>query len=466
MTATTVSPTDKALYFSAAISVFFIILLTAIMVIFVFKYRRKNHPVAGGPTSNIWLEITWTTVPTLLALAMFYYGIVSYNVALEPPQSAPEITVIAHMWAYDFKYPNNKLSPILYLPVGRPVNLNLESRDVIHGFYIPSFRVKQDVVPGRTNHISFTPLETGTYDIFCTQYCGKGHSDMHAKVVVLPPRDYYVWLRSHPPQPPVNVKDEIRATPDKIAAGKVIFDSQCAICHGPDGKGEGLPGARNFTTLQGWTNGPKLTQMFRTVTDGLGQMPSFSNLTVTDRFNVIHYEQSLAKGQPPDTPAEIAKLDKDYNLSKGGGGRPEIEISLAMQKLSSERTTATIVAGPVLSQESFRALQQKHPLGAEIYARNCASCHGTEGQGGNRFVTLSELQSSRASSPSLNAAGRAWQKEGVEGFRESIRRASVSTGGIKPSFSTLSKEEWNDLYQFVLALAPPSPQPMEGMHHH
>lgn len=341
-TSTTVLLTDKALFFSIAVSVFFLLFLTALMVVFVFRYSRKRRLVSSGTTGHFWLEVTWIVVPTALALVMFVQGLAGYSISRTPPPGAMEVTVVARMWQWMFEYPNQRVSPVLYLPAGKPVKLLLESKDVVHGFFVPAFRVKQDVLPSGNNHVTFTPLETGTYDIFCTEYCGTGHSAMNSSVVVMRPGDFYAWLKTIPPQKPVKVGDILAGTPEQLPHGKDVYLVHCVTCHGPDGRGEGLPGARNFTGLAGWKNGPKTTQMFRTVSDGLGeQMPSFLHLPVEDRFAAIHYVRAFATGQPPDTPEEIQQLDRDFSLSLGKAAPPEISIEDAMHKLAAE-TTGTL----------------------------------------------------------------------------------------------------------------------------
>jgi cytochrome c oxidase subunit 2 len=178
------------------ISVVFLALITVLMVAFVIKYRRKRHPEASQIEGNTFLEVAWTVIPTLLVLGMFYYGWVGYRLMRNPPAGAMEVTAIAQMWSWQFRYTNGKQSSELYVPVDQPVKVNLESRDVLHSFYVPAFKVKQDVVPGSTNFLWFESEELGTFDIFCAEYCGERHAYMLSKVVVVAQDEFDQWVET------------------------------------------------------------------------------------------------------------------------------------------------------------------------------------------------------------------------------------------------------------------------------
>lgn len=169
--------------------------ITVAMGYFVVRYHRSRAP---QPTSqadgNLWLEIVWTLLPTLLVLAMFWYGWQEYLVLRTVPKDALPVTATARMWAWEFSYANGRKSPKLYVPAGKPVRVDLVSKDVIHGFFLPAFRVKRDVVPGMPNHAWFVADKPGTYDLFCSQYCGTGHSAMITTVVALPEKEFAEWL--------------------------------------------------------------------------------------------------------------------------------------------------------------------------------------------------------------------------------------------------------------------------------
>jgi cytochrome c oxidase subunit 2 len=169
--------------------------ITATMLYFVVRYHRSRAPEATSHSEgNLWLEIVWIVLPTLLVLAMFYYGWAGYLSLRNVPPGALEVTATARQWSWSFSYPNGRTSPKLYVPAGRPVKVNLVSQDVIHGFFLPAFRVKRDVVPGMKNHAWFVASKPGSYDLFCSQYCGTDHSAMITTVEALPEAEFAAWL--------------------------------------------------------------------------------------------------------------------------------------------------------------------------------------------------------------------------------------------------------------------------------
>lgn len=179
--------------------------ITATMITFVIRYHRSRAPEPTSNTaSNLWLEILWCALPTLLVLAMFWYGWTGYLSLRNVPEGALEVTAIARQWSWSFTYPDGTNSTKLYVPVGTPVRVELVSRDVIHGFYLPAFRVKRDVVPGMKNHVWFVADRPGSYDLFCSSFCGTGHSAMITTVEALPETAYAAWQRegAHESEPP------------------------------------------------------------------------------------------------------------------------------------------------------------------------------------------------------------------------------------------------------------------------
>ncbi|HAB52463.1 MAG: cytochrome c oxidase subunit II [Ignavibacteria bacterium RIFOXYB2_FULL_35_12] len=189
-----VKSVDFAFFFIIAISVFFLVLITGLMIYFVFKYSRKKHPKAENIHGNVPLEILWTVIPTILVLFMFYFGWMGYKEMSKIPEDSMVVTVTAQMWKWSFKYENGRISDTLYVPVNRPVKVILNSLDVNHSFYIPAFRVKKDVIPGKQNTSWFKATEVGSYPIFCAEYCGLNHSYMYNEVVVMPENNFITWL--------------------------------------------------------------------------------------------------------------------------------------------------------------------------------------------------------------------------------------------------------------------------------
>jgi cytochrome c oxidase subunit 2 len=204
--------------------------ITVAMVAFVLRYHRSRAP---QPTSqaegNLWLEIVWIVLPTLLVLAMFWYGWKEYLVLRTVPPGSLQVTATARMWSWNFRYAGGRSSSKLYVPVGRPVRVELVSRDVIHGFFLPAFRVKRDVVPGMKNHAWFVATKPGSYDLFCSQYCGTGHSAMITTVEALPEAEFSEWLEH-------GEGGEDQGEAGEEHSGHELLEKHgCLGCHSEDG---------------------------------------------------------------------------------------------------------------------------------------------------------------------------------------------------------------------------------------
>lgn len=183
--------------FITSIALICLVGITAVMVYFTFRYSRRRNPKASEIHGHTLLEVVWTVVPTLLAFGMFWYGWVGYAFMKSPPDDAMVVKVTGRMWSWLHEYENGVQSDKLVIPVGEPVRLNLHSADVIHSYYIPAFKVKQDVVPGNDKlFLWFTPKKVGQWDILCAEYCGLNHSAMHTFVKVLPQDEFNQWYQS------------------------------------------------------------------------------------------------------------------------------------------------------------------------------------------------------------------------------------------------------------------------------
>jgi len=205
------------------ISVFFLISITAVMIYFVIRYSRKRNPKATNIEGNTKLEIIWTVIPLILVLIMFYFGWLGYRPMRQVPEGAIPIKATGQMWSWNFEYPNGKKSAELVVPLNKPVKLDLFSLDVLHSLYIPAFRIKEDVVPGKDNYMWFTAQIEGEYDLFCAEYCGDRHSYMLSKVIVLPEAEYNDWLE----------KSDIPA--DEPPGLTLMKQNACITCHSLDG---------------------------------------------------------------------------------------------------------------------------------------------------------------------------------------------------------------------------------------
>ena len=214
---------DLAFKVILGISLFFLVGITTVMLYFVYRYNRKRHPAAVQFKDNNILEITWITIPLILVLLMFYYGYVAFSPMRNVPSDAIPITVIGKMWVWNFEYEGGKQSPVLVVPLNKAVKLNLHSDDVIHSLYIPAFRIKEDVVPGKNNYMWFIAQQTGEYDVLCTVYCGLRHSYMETKTKVVSEAEFAAWLK---------------ALPDKTNEPEgltILKKNACTGCHSIDG---------------------------------------------------------------------------------------------------------------------------------------------------------------------------------------------------------------------------------------
>jgi cytochrome c oxidase subunit 2 len=225
-----VSTFNTSFYFIAGVSLFLLTGLTIVMLYFVFRYNKKKNKVAVQNEGNLLLEILWTVIPVLLALAMFYYGWAGWRPMNRPPKEGINITSTARMWSFSFQYENGRVSPDMIIPVDTPVKIKLVSLDVLHSLSIPAFRVKSDMVPGRDKIMWFIPQKTGEYDLYCAEYCGLRHSYMNAKVIVLSNEEFNSWYADTT----MVIKPEEGSAPG--SEGLAIMNAQgCNACHSSDG---------------------------------------------------------------------------------------------------------------------------------------------------------------------------------------------------------------------------------------
>jgi cytochrome c oxidase subunit 2 len=178
------------------------------MLFFVIKYNRKRTPKGKNIHGNVALEITWTAIPTILVLIMFWFGWQGYKETIDVPEGALPVKVTAQMWKWSFEYENGKKTDTLYVPVNQPVKLILHSNDVNHSFFVPAFRLKKDVFPNRERIAWFEAKEIGKYNIACAEYCGLNHSYMYSKIIVIPKEDFQNWVNE------INKEDVDKETQD------------------------------------------------------------------------------------------------------------------------------------------------------------------------------------------------------------------------------------------------------------
>jgi cytochrome c oxidase subunit 2 len=220
---------DRAFIVILGFSFLFLITLTFLMILFIIKYRRSKHPKAVQMKGSTKLEIAWTGGAIILVLVLFYFGWAGWKPMKNAPEDAFKITAVARMWQFQFVYENGKTTDTLYVPVDRPVVLDLVALDVIHSLYIPAFRVKEDMVPGLKKDMWFQAQRPGEYDLFCAEYCGLQHSYMYTGVNVLSQEDFDIWYADTTAAAPA------RDMPAWQAGFEVLKKNGCNVCHSSDG---------------------------------------------------------------------------------------------------------------------------------------------------------------------------------------------------------------------------------------
>ena len=220
---------DHLFLFALGGAAFFSILIALLIFYLGIRYRRRSPSEVGRPPAEhsratTILEITWSVVPLGLLAILFVWGARLYFVMSRPPAGAAEIQVVGKQWMWKMQHPEgNREINELHVPVGRPIRLTLTSEDVIHSFFLPEFRIKTDVLPGRYTTLWFQADRIGTYHLFCSQYCGAEHSRMTGRVVVMEPHDYQAWLAG-----------ESRGRPPAASGAALFVSKACVTCHRPD----------------------------------------------------------------------------------------------------------------------------------------------------------------------------------------------------------------------------------------
>ncbi len=290
---------DALFFFLVGVSVFFASLIFILIIFFAIKYRRRpdneRPPQIPG---NLRLEILWTVVPLGLTMVMFVWGANLFFVTYHPPSNALEINVVAKQWMWKVQHPGGQREiDELHIPVGRPIKLTMTSQDVIHDFFVPAFRVKRDVLPGRYTTVWFQATKAGQYHLFCAQYCGTQHSGMIGWVVVMELTDYQRWLSGG-------------ATGVSMAAvGEQLFRRfGCSTCHLESGTGLGpsfvglfgnavqLQGGGTVTADEAYIRESILDPRAKIVAGYQPVMPTFKGVISEDGIlQIIAYIKSLKR---------------------------------------------------------------------------------------------------------------------------------------------------------------------------
>ena len=221
---------DALYFFLIAVSVFFSLLIAGLIVYYAVRYRRRSPQGVGAAIhGGLLLEITWSVIPLMIAMVIFVWGASVFFAMSHPPDETLNIYVVGKQWMWKFQHLDGAREiNELHVPVGRAVKLIMTSEDVIHDVFVPAFRVKADVLPGRYTNIWFQATKPGRYHLFCAEYCGTRHSGMIGEVVVMDPSEYQTWLSGGVPEGSL------------ASAGEKLFqDLACITCHRADSQGRG-----------------------------------------------------------------------------------------------------------------------------------------------------------------------------------------------------------------------------------
>jgi len=221
---------DALYFFLLAVAAFFSILIAGLIVTYAVKYRRRAPDAIGADIhGSLLLEIGWTDIPLLITLGIFVWGASVFCAMARPPDETLNIYVVGKQWMWKFQHRDGQREiDELHVPVGRAIKMIMTSEDVIHDFFVPAFRVKADVLPGRYTNVWFQPTKPGRYHLFCAEYCGTRHSGMIGEVVVMEPSEYQTWLSGGVPEGSL-----------ASAGAKLFADLACNTCHRPDAQGRG-----------------------------------------------------------------------------------------------------------------------------------------------------------------------------------------------------------------------------------
>ena len=285
--ASTLSWKVGALYFYlSGVTLFFTLLISTVLIFFVIRYRRRTpyeipRPVAGSHK----LETLWTVIPFVIAMTMFGWGARVYFDQYKPPDNAIEVYVVGKQWMWKIQHATGQREiNELHVPVNRKIKLIMTTEDVIHDFFVPAFRTKADVIPGRYVTIWFEATKPGKYHLFCAEYCGMNHSGMTGSVIVMEPREFDDWLSG----------DTGNVTP--AAAGQQLYQSLgCASYHGPNGEGG---------------RGPALTGAF----GGMAALESGQSVRIDEAYireSIINPQAKLVAGFGPIMPTFQGQVSED-----------------------------------------------------------------------------------------------------------------------------------------------------------
>jgi cytochrome c oxidase subunit II len=288
---------DALYIFLLLLAGFMSVAIFTMIVLFALRYRRRRGVQAEQIEGSTALEVTWSVIPLGIFMAIFFWGAVVYFKERTPPRGASEVYVVAKQWMWKLEHEEGQREiNELHVPVGRDVKLIMTSQDVIHSFYIPAFRLKQDVLPGRYTTLWFHPTKAGVYHLFCAEYCGTMHSGMIGQIVVLEPSQYEAWLAGG------------LATGTLASNGQTIFQQLgCPTCHRSDVQGRGpnlvgvfgkpvlLEDGRTVVADENYVRESILSPSAKIVKGFKPIMPVFQGLVSEEQLNaLVAYIKSLS----------------------------------------------------------------------------------------------------------------------------------------------------------------------------
>jgi len=369
----TTEAVDKAFYMIFGISGVALLGVLLAMLWFVWRYNRKRCPQPlSQKDHNIWLEIIWTAIPTVLVMLMFWYGWEGYLSLRRIPDDAMHIKATARMWSWLFDYDNGKSADKLYVPVGQPVKVELIAEDVLHSFYVPAFRVKRDCVPGMPTYVWFTADQPGSYDLFCAEYCGVQHAAMITTVEALPAAEFAAWLETQP----------------AVVSGKELLQKHgCLGCHSLDGSRRVGPslqgiGGRQVTVVK---EGRKITRSSdrhyleesilepnEELVDGYpAAMPSYAGRIPAEELTaLLDYLEGLKA--PAEAPQAAAPAPAPAEARPAQPAAPAEPAAVVPTRKEPEEVAPTPTSGSPLGNLAA--------IGEALAKQNgCLGCHSTDG---------------------------------------------------------------------------------------
>ena len=289
---------DLLYFFVVAVSVIFMALICILIYIFAVKYRRRtpDQQAEAQTHGNLLLEIVWSAIPLALMMIMFVWGTYLFFRVNQIPDGAMEFYVVGKQWMWHVQHPTGQREiNELHVPINTHVKMTMASEDVIHSFFIPAFRIKNDVIPGRYTAMTFEATKTGKYHLFCAEYCGTDHARMIGSVYVMEPEDYQNWLSG-------GVSDE---TPEEAGA-RLFSQMNCVTCHsdqagarGPSlngifGTEESMVGGDRIVVDEAYIRESIINPRAKIVSGYQSIMPTYQGqVTETNIFNLISYIKSL-----------------------------------------------------------------------------------------------------------------------------------------------------------------------------